>query len=37
VGRGQKPELDPGPLRDQPERFHVFEAGQVESGLARLS
>jgi uncharacterized protein (DUF58 family) len=28
--------LDPGPLRDEPERFSVLEAGQVEPGLARL-
>lgn len=28
--------LDPGPLRDQPECFHVLEAGKVEEALARL-
>ncbi|MEK7674877.1 MAG: DUF58 domain-containing protein [Verrucomicrobiota bacterium] len=28
--------LDPGPLRDQPECFHVLEAGKVEEGLASL-
>lgn len=36
VGRGQSMDLDPGPLRDQPEQFHVLEAGKVEEALARL-
>jgi len=31
-GRG----LDPGPMADDPARFHVLEVGQVEAGLARL-
>jgi uncharacterized protein (DUF58 family) len=33
-GEGQK--LDPGPLSDEPERFFVLEAGQIETGLAKL-
>ncbi len=33
-GRGQP--LDPGPLRDEPDHFHVLQTGQVELGLARL-
>ena len=33
-GEGQK--LDPGPLRDEPDRFFVLETGQIESGLAKL-
>lgn len=28
--------LDAGPLRDQPENFHVLEIGKVGEGLARL-
>jgi hypothetical protein len=28
--------LDPGPLRDEPDRFSMLEAGQVEAGLAQL-
>lgn len=37
VPRGHETSLDPGPMRDQPERFHVLEVGQVERGLARLN
>jgi len=33
-GPGQP--LDPGPLSDEPDRFFVLEAGQIETGLARL-
>jgi uncharacterized protein (DUF58 family) len=33
-GRGQA--LDPGPLRDEPDRFSVLEAGQIGLGLAKL-
>jgi uncharacterized protein (DUF58 family) len=33
---GQRQSLEPGPLRDEPERFHVLEAGRIEEGLARL-
>ena len=28
--------LDPGPLRDEPDRFHVLECGRIEPGLAAL-
>lgn len=28
--------VDPGPMRDQPERFRVLETGRVAAGLARL-
>jgi uncharacterized protein (DUF58 family) len=30
------PAFEPGPLQDEPEQFHVLEAGSVEEGLARL-
>jgi hypothetical protein len=33
---GASPRLDPGPLRDQPEAFHVLEAGAIAEGLAKL-
>jgi hypothetical protein len=33
-GQGQK--LAHGPLNDEPDRFFVLEAGQIESGLAKL-
>jgi uncharacterized protein (DUF58 family) len=33
-GAGQR--LEPGPLRDEPDRFSVLEAGQIEPGLAKL-
>jgi uncharacterized protein (DUF58 family) len=32
----QKKKLDPGPLHDEPERFHVLETGRVEQDLAGL-
>jgi hypothetical protein len=28
--------LDPGPLRNEPDRFSVLEVGQVELGVAGL-
>ena len=34
-GRGQT--LEPGPMRDEPDRFSVLEAGQIEPGLARAA
>lgn len=34
--QGRAKSLDPGPLRDNPERFHVLELGAIEQGLARL-
>jgi uncharacterized protein (DUF58 family) len=33
--RIEKP-VDPGPMREDPARFHVLAVGQVEPGLARL-
>jgi hypothetical protein len=33
---GGRQRLEPGPLRDEPERFHVLEAGRIEEDLARL-
>ena len=37
VGQAQKPPLDPGPMRDEPERFRILELGQIKEGLARLT
>ena len=28
--------LDPGPMRDDPDRFHTLVVGQIEQGLSRL-
>jgi uncharacterized protein (DUF58 family) len=36
VPPGERQLLEPGPLRDEPDRFSVLEAGQIESGLAKL-
>ncbi len=36
VGRAQTPPLDPGPMRDEPDRFRILELGQIKEGLARL-
>jgi len=36
VPPGQGQPIDPGPLRDEPDRFSVLEAGQIEPGLAKL-
>ncbi|PYJ08883.1 MAG: DUF58 domain-containing protein [Verrucomicrobia bacterium] len=36
VAPGEDQELDPGPMRTEPGRFHVLEAGRIEEGLARL-
>ncbi|MGO8932057.1 MAG: DUF58 domain-containing protein [Limisphaerales bacterium] len=36
VPPGQRQLLEPGPLRDEPDRFSVLEIGQVEAGLAQL-
>ncbi len=33
VPAGQKPTLDPGPMRDEPERFLVLEAGSIQEGV----
>jgi uncharacterized protein (DUF58 family) len=36
VGPGEKKNLDPGPMHDEPEQFRVLECGRVEQGLAAL-
>ena len=36
VDAEEKRELAHGPMRDEPERFHVLEVGKIEAGLARL-
>jgi uncharacterized protein (DUF58 family) len=36
VPREHDRSLDPGPMLDEPERFHVLEVGKVEPGLAQL-
>jgi uncharacterized protein (DUF58 family) len=37
VGLGAKEGVDPGPMRVEPDRFHVLEAGDIQRGLARLT
>ena len=36
TGPGRASGLDPGPLRGQPESFHVLEVGAIAEGLAKL-
>jgi uncharacterized protein (DUF58 family) len=36
VPRGQDRKVEPGPLSAEPDRFLVLEAGQIETGLAKL-
>ena len=36
VVRPGEPKLDAGPLRDEPENFHVLEIGKIEEQLANL-
>lgn len=36
IESGSGPTLAPGPMRDEPEKFHVLEAGRIEEGLGRL-
>ncbi|HWI57328.1 MAG TPA: DUF58 domain-containing protein, partial [Bacillota bacterium] len=36
VEHGQNKSLDPGPLREEPDRFRVLEVGQIEPELAKL-
>ncbi len=36
VGPGETKSLHAGPMQDEPDHFHVLEAGQVEQGLAKL-
>jgi uncharacterized protein (DUF58 family) len=33
---GRDESLEPGPMRDDPDRFHVLEIGRIEQDLARL-
>jgi hypothetical protein len=37
AGPGQTEALDPGPMRDEPQRFRVLEAGRIEEGLMKLT
>jgi uncharacterized protein (DUF58 family) len=37
VSAGQKTTLDPGPMRAEPERFVVLEAGRIQEGLERVT
>jgi uncharacterized protein (DUF58 family) len=37
VEPGKSPGVEPGPMRDQPEHFHVLESGKIEQGLAKLT
>jgi len=34
---GQNDHLDPGPLRNEPEMFHVLQAGKIEEQLGRMA
>jgi uncharacterized protein (DUF58 family) len=36
VRPGKARSVEPGPMRDEPGQFHVLEAGEIQSGLARL-
>ncbi|MGH7980593.1 MAG: hypothetical protein ACREE6_14550, partial [Limisphaerales bacterium] len=36
LGENPKQPLDPGPMRDAVDHFHVVVAGQIERGLARI-
>ncbi len=36
VPRRIEPPLDPGPMRDEPGRFHVLQVGKIKEDLARL-
>jgi hypothetical protein len=36
TGGPQTPPLDPGPMRDEPDRFKILKIGQIKEGLARL-
>jgi uncharacterized protein (DUF58 family) len=36
VPPGRSQSLDPGPMRAEPDRFFVLEAGQIEQGLAKV-
>lgn len=36
VAEGEPSDLEPGPMLDEPDRFHVLTAGRLAEGLARL-
>jgi uncharacterized protein (DUF58 family) len=36
VPRGSREQLDPGPMHDAVDCFHVLEAGKIEEGLSKL-
>lgn len=36
IESGKPKDLDPGPMRTTPDRFHVLEVGRIEEGLAVL-
>jgi uncharacterized protein (DUF58 family) len=36
VAEDEEAALEPGPMRDEPDRFHVLRAGHVEEGLAKV-
>jgi uncharacterized protein (DUF58 family) len=36
VEPGKPKDLDPGPMREAPDKFHVLEVGRIEQGLAAL-
>ena len=37
VDRGHKAQVDPGPMRDDPQSFRILKVGKVGEGLAELS
>jgi len=37
AGHSQTALLDPGPMRDEPDRFKILKIGQIKEGLARLA
>lgn len=36
VPAGRETKVAPGPMADEPDRFHVLQVGQVETGLSKL-
>lgn len=36
VAPGEVTSIDPGPMRDHPQQFHVLQSGRIEQGLAKL-
>lgn len=35
IGSGQTVALDPGPMKNEPQHFHVLQAGKIQEGLSR--